>query len=95
MLAKDELLDRVVDRVRELLPEDRAPQVEEFARQFYAWVPVADLVDRSPVDLYGAAVAHWNFARKRRPGETRVRVYNPRFEEHGCCLLYTSDAADE
>ena len=38
MLVKDELLDKVVARVREQMPEDQAPQVEEFARQYYGWV---------------------------------------------------------
>jgi hypothetical protein len=36
MLVKDELLDRVVARVREQLTDDQAPQVEEFVRQYYA-----------------------------------------------------------
>jgi len=89
MLAKDELLDRVVDRVRELLPEDRAPQAEEFTRRYYAWIPSEDLADRSPVDLYGAAVSHFGFAYQRSPGEAKVRVYNPRFEEHGWQSTHT------
>ena len=70
MLVKDELLDRVVARVREQLAEDQAPQVEEFARQYYAWITAEDLADRSPIDLYGAAVGHWTFAR-RTPGEPK------------------------
>ena len=71
MLVKDELLDRVVARVREQLAEDQAPQVEEFARQYYAWITAEDLADRSPIDLYGAAVGHWTFARQRTPGEPK------------------------
>src|SRR5215204_3669688 len=82
MLAKDKLLDKVVERIREQLPQDRAPQIEEFVRRYYDWIPVEDLAERSPVDLYGAAVAHWNFAQQREPGSTKVRVYNPQFEEH-------------
>jgi glutamate dehydrogenase len=83
MLAKDELLDKVVNRIRGQLDEDWAPQVEEFARRYYGFIPAEDLVERSPVDLYGAAVAHLNFARQREPGAVKVRVYNPQFEEHG------------
>ena len=66
MLVKDELLDKVVARVREQMPEDQAPQVEEFARQYYGWVDTDDLEDRSPIDAYGAAVSHWNFASQAR-----------------------------
>src|ERR671911_2182849 len=89
MLVKDELLDKVVDRIREQLPEDQAPQVEEFVRQYYGWVTPEDLNGRSPVDVYGAAVAHWSFALQRTPGEAKVRVYNPRFEEHGWQTTHT------
>ena len=89
MLVKNELLDKVVGRVREQLPEDQAPQVEEFARQYYDWTHPEDLSGRSPVDVYGAAVAHWSFARQRTPGEAKVRVYNPRFEEHGWQTTHT------
>ena len=89
MLVKTELLDKVVGRVREQLPGDQAPQVEEFARQYYDWTHPEDLSGRSPVDVYGAAVAHWSFARQRTPGEAKVRVYNPRFEEHGWQTTHT------
>ena len=89
MLVKDELLDKVVARVREQLPEDQAPQVEEFVRQYYGWVSPEDLSERSPVDVYGAAVAHWNFAHQREPGSAKIRVYNPRFEEHGWQSTHT------
>ena len=89
MLAKDDLLDRVVDRVRELLPEDRASQAEEFVRRYYSWIPREDLAGRSPVDLYGAAVSHFSFAHQREPGEAKIRVYNPRFEEHGWQSTHT------
>jgi glutamate dehydrogenase len=74
MLVKDELLDKVMARVREQLPEDQAPQVEEFVRQYYGWVIPEDLNGRSPVDVYGAAVAQWNFARQRQPGMAKLRV---------------------
>src|ERR671916_146193 len=90
MLAKDELLDRVVDRVREQMPDDRASQAEEFARQYFAWIPREDLDGRSPIDLYGAAMSHFGFAYGRSPGEAKVRVYNPLFEEHGWQSTHTA-----
>src|ERR687897_1554610 len=89
MLVKDELLDKVLARVREQLPQDQAPQVEEFVRQYYAWIPAEDLADRSPIDVYGAVVANWSFARQREPGTSKVRVYNPNFEEHGWQSTHT------
>jgi glutamate dehydrogenase len=89
MLVKDELLDKVLARVKEQMPEDQAPQVEEFARQYYGWIDAEDLEDRSPIDVYGAAVSHWSFAGQRRPGERKIRVYNPQFDEHGWQSTHT------
>ena len=89
MLVKDELLDKVVERVREQMREDQAPQVEEFVRQYYAWITPEDLAERSTIDLYGAAVAHWTFAYQRTPGLSKARVYNPHFEEHGWQSTHT------
>src|SRR5215213_814035 len=89
MLVKDEFLDKVLVRVREQLPEDQAPQAEAFVRQYYAWITPEDLADRSPIDVYGAAVAHWTFASQRTPGSTKARVYNPYFEEHGWQSTHT------
>jgi glutamate dehydrogenase len=80
---ESELIDAVCERIRERLPVDQQQPCEAFVRQYYQWVPPDDLADRNPLDLYGAAVAHWNLAQQRAPGEAKVRVYNPEFEQHG------------
>ncbi|HZU91396.1 MAG TPA: NAD-glutamate dehydrogenase domain-containing protein, partial [Stellaceae bacterium] len=33
--------------------------------------------ERSPRDLCGAALSLWRFAERRRPGQAKIRVYNP------------------
>ncbi|MGH2882426.1 MAG: NAD-glutamate dehydrogenase, partial [Solirubrobacteraceae bacterium] len=80
---ESELIDTVCERIRERLPADQATPCEALVRQYYQWVPAEDLADRNPLDLYGSAVAHWNLAQQRGPGEAKVRVYNPVFEQHG------------
>jgi glutamate dehydrogenase len=81
--AKAEILQQIVATIREKVPEDRRDQVEEFARQYYQRLAPEDLLALEPEDLYGAVLAHWRLAHRRRPGEAKVRVYSPRFEEHG------------
>jgi glutamate dehydrogenase len=83
------LIDSVCSRLHERLGADQADQVEEFVRQYYRWVPPDDLLERSTLDVYGAALAHWNFAARRMPGESKVRVYNPQFEQHGWQSTHT------
>jgi len=81
--AKAEVLERIVATIRDRLPADQADQAESFARQLYQRADPEDLLERAVPDLYGAAVAEWGFARQRTRGAAKVRVYSPRFEEHG------------
>jgi glutamate dehydrogenase len=84
------LTDAVCSRVREQLEGDDAQLAEAFARQLYRWVAPEDVAERDPLDLYGLALGHFNFARERAPGTPKVRVYNPRFEEHGWQSTHTA-----
>ena len=84
-----ELIDSVCSRVRERLPGEQASPCESFVRQYYHRVPAEDLAARDPLDLYGAAVAHWNLAQQRLPGRAKVRVDNPVFEQHGWKSAHT------
>ena len=77
------LLDDVCSRLRKQLSDDDAARAEAFVRQYYRWVAPEDLAERNPLDLYGPALAHFNLARVRPAGITKVRVYNPQFDDHG------------
>ncbi len=81
--AEAELIAGVCQRVRERLPSDQAASCEPFVRQYYHWVPPEDLADRGLLDLYGAAVSHWNLAAQRHPGQVKLRAYNPELEQQG------------
>ena len=81
--AESALIESVCERVRERVAPDEVAEAEAFVRSYYRRAPAADLNGREPVDLYGAALAHWTFGRDRERGEPRVRVYNPTFEQHG------------
>src|SRR5215207_2403117 len=74
-------------RTRELSmstePEQaKAEILQQIVATIHEKVP-EDLLDLEPEDLYGAVLAHWRLAHRRQPGEAKVRVYSPRFEEHG------------
>ncbi|HYH38650.1 MAG TPA: NAD-glutamate dehydrogenase, partial [Azospirillum sp.] len=80
---KDELTEEVVRQVRGRLDRSRVDLAERFVRQFYANVPPDDIVQAPADQLYGAAIAMWQWGQRRTPGRAAVRVYNPRIEEHG------------
>ena len=81
--AGADLLRGVLALVKERMPAGQGAQVEEFARQFYRQVDPEDLRDRDPVDLYGAAVSAWYLAQHRDADEIKLRILNPRADEHG------------
>jgi len=78
-----EVINHLVKYVIEKLPRDEAPLLKHFMEQYYLSVSSEDLTSRSILDLYGAVLSHWHYIYQRMPGESKVRVYNPKLEEHG------------
>ncbi len=80
---ESDLIDAVCRGVRERLHDGQAEAAEAFVRQYYHWVPAADLAGRTVDDLLGAALAHWGYAATRGEGEAKVRVLNPELGRDG------------
>jgi glutamate dehydrogenase len=78
-----EFIERLLGESTGRLPEEEARLAESFLRRYYNRVSPEDLAEREMIDLHGAAMAHWQLARRRLPGQSLVRVYNPDFEKHG------------
>jgi len=77
---RETLVARAVSLAATAAGDTEKSGIRRFVAELYAHVPPADVAARSPADLAGAAVALWRFAAARRPGEAKVRVYNPRPE---------------
>src|SRR6202140_409818 len=82
-------LDEVLRLVRAKVAPDKRSLLERFVQRYFSQLDPEDLAERQPADLYGAALSHWNFARKRDPGSGRIRVLNPTLEEHGWQSTHT------
>ena len=87
--GSSELIGQVVELIRARLPAEQAGEAAEFTRQYYGQVAPEDLAERALADLYGAALSHWHFARVFAGGKPKLRVYNPRLEEHGWQSTHT------
>ena len=84
-----ESLGEVIALVRAKVAPEQRKTLEAVVERYFGQVDPEDLAERRPADLYGAALSHWNFARKREPGTVRVRVFNPTVEEHGWQSTHT------
>jgi glutamate dehydrogenase len=79
-------IDKMIDQ-KINLPE--AGLVKAFLDQFYLGVASYDLRNKSVIDLYGALLSIWHFLYQRKPGESKVRVYNPQIEQNGWQSTHT------
>src|SRR6202521_6188476 len=78
-----DVIQQVVKLAREHLHAMQADEAEVFIREYFRQVDGEDLAENTVADLYGAALSHLGFARRFHSGAPRLRVYNPRLEEHG------------
>ncbi|MEC9344901.1 MAG: NAD-glutamate dehydrogenase [Pseudomonadota bacterium] len=84
-----DLLQKVIERFHDRLATQEAEGLSEFARRLLERMPPEDLLERSPDQVYGSVLSLWKFARDRKPGQHRLRVYNPKLDEHGWTSRHT------
>ena len=88
-MEKTERMEEALALVRAKAPAEQRGAIERFVIAYFQQVAPEDLLERRVDDLYGAALSHWNFARKREPGKAKLRVFNPTVEEHGWQSTHT------
>ncbi|MDJ0345723.1 NAD-glutamate dehydrogenase [Streptomyces sp. H10-C2] len=93
--AKAELLARAA-RVAENSPAGGHPgqglnaeALTAFLQRYYLHSAPEDLLDRDPVDVFGAALSHYRLAERRPQGTANVRVHTPTVEENGWQCSHT------
>ncbi|MEZ0122122.1 MAG: NAD-glutamate dehydrogenase [Candidatus Reddybacter sp.] len=80
---KETILDQLATMIDERMKGESAEDVLFFSQIYYLHIAEEDLVERALEDLYGAVLSHWNFARQRDKGKSKIRVYNPSLEDQG------------
>jgi len=86
------IIDRLSETIKEHFARADTSQVDSiiaFARYFYSTAPLEELSSRRNEDLYGATVALWRFLQLRPDNKPLIKVYNPRFEDHGWQSTHT------
>ncbi|MFZ9053968.1 MAG: NAD-glutamate dehydrogenase [Woeseiaceae bacterium] len=83
-IVHDILAARMSSRV---LPNRK--QLRLFLSEYFANVPVEDLLGRSPAIMARIALAHLEFAATRRKDQVRLRLFNPTEAAHGYTSAFT------
>lgn len=93
--AKADLLTRAAESARQASSQHQGSEgaghvdLDVLLRRYYRHTAPDDLVERDPVDVYGAAISHCRLAASRPQGTAKVRVYTPSVEEHGWASGHT------
>lgn len=78
----------LIERLMAEVPKKHADAIAQFTKTYYAATPEQELENRKLDDLFGATLACWNFMQKC-PADSKIRVFNPDFEEHGWQSTHT------
>ena len=87
--GKTQILDAVVKQLKQKMGDNASHLCVEFVRQFFGTVSLDDLSAWTVDDLCGAALNFWRLIQKRKPGETKIRIYNPDLEHDGWQTTHT------
>jgi glutamate dehydrogenase len=81
--SKETIINKVIAIAKQKLPKNKLPLISKFIQYYFAAVAQEDLLDRDPIDLYGAALSHWNLLNERTGNKEVIHIFNPSFEQHG------------
>src|SRR5262245_3796874 len=87
--ARQAIIDRIAKSARRAAPRGLPLAPDRLVRYFYHGVSELDLVQRSPDDLAGAALAALQLGRTRAPARSLVRVFNPDAARDGFASSHT------
>ena len=85
-----QLLQKIMAMVEEKFPQTHHPQIKSFIQCLYPALIPEDRTEHDDVfNWYGTTIDYWRFASQYQPHQTKVRVYNPQFEEEGWQTTHT------
>ncbi|HSD68267.1 MAG TPA: NAD-glutamate dehydrogenase [Woeseiaceae bacterium] len=87
-LSQNLIDDIIAARPASSVLRNRA-KINQFLSQYFANVPVDDMVGKPPKIMGLAAVSHLEFARTRKSGEVKLRIFNPTEKLDGYDSKYT------
>ena len=81
--SAQDTIEQLIQFAKKKLKSEQIDLICQFIRYYYSNVALEDLQEHDLLDLYGAAISHWNLIYQRAPKEEKIRVYNPQLEQHG------------
>src|SRR3990167_6713159 len=83
------ILKQVQALICQQAPAAQVSFLEVFLQRYYGGCALEDLKQHSIEDLYHILLSHWNYIFQRKPGEQKVRVFNPEEDKEGWRSIHT------
>jgi glutamate dehydrogenase len=80
---REELQNKLAELATKKMNAEQANLLAKFIPHFLASVSLEELLSRDIHDLFGAVKTEWELVFQRAPGETKLKIFNPRIDEHG------------
>ncbi len=87
--GRQEIINKIYAQLKDKIPKDQIKLIEAFALRYYASVSLEDLKAHRIEDLVGAFLSHWKLVYQRKPGESKVRIFNPDLDKDGWNSTHT------
>jgi len=84
-----DVIDRLAAEARRRVPSNQAESAEHFIRRYFAHVAADDMIYTSFDTLLGGALSLWELGAQRKPGEAKVRLFNPKQDKDGWATEHT------
>ncbi len=78
---RDQIIGKINDEMHKKVSGKMAKEADNFVEQYYSVVSEDDLKEFNPADLSGAVISSWEFLNERKPGEVKIRVFNPELKK--------------
>lgn len=83
------IFSKLSDLLNQKVEKQYIESVHRFISQYFASISEMELEERHLDEIYGEVMVHWRELKKRQPGEIKLKVFNPRVEEHGFSSPHT------
>jgi len=77
------ILSNVAQLIKQKVPVETAPLVEQFADLLYNNISTLDLAHRNDSDMYGTTLSLWNSLNNHQDDKPVIKVFNPQVSKHG------------
>ncbi|WP_206485601.1 NAD-glutamate dehydrogenase [Thalassotalea sp. G2M2-11] len=77
------ILSNVAQLIKQKVPAETAPLVEQFAELLYRNISTLDLAQRNDSDMYGATLSLWKSLNDHKVNKPIIKVFNPQVSKHG------------